>query len=117
MEILIFLVLVCVGTIPAFIAQSKGRNFYGWWVYGTLFLLIALVHALAIGKTQEAAEIDRLISGTARRCPFCAETIRAQAVVCRFCGRDLPQPERKKKEPEPVISNEELDQRMAKWKR
>lgn len=26
-----------------------------------------------------------------RLCPFCAETIRAQATVCRFCGRDLPQ--------------------------
>jgi hypothetical protein len=25
-----------------------------------------------------------------RKCPFCAEMVRREAKVCRFCGRDLP---------------------------
>ncbi len=42
----------------------------------------------------EAVQTRPLPAGTdegpTRSCPFCAETIKQAAKVCRFCGRELP---------------------------
>jgi hypothetical protein len=34
--------------------------------------------------------MNATINGLEKVCPFCAETIKAAAVVCRFCNRELP---------------------------
>lgn len=50
--------------------------------------------ALRIKELVERAQTQHLGApegeGATRPCPFCAETIKAAAVVCRFCGRELP---------------------------
>lgn len=47
MEILSFLILaILIGLIPAAIAQKKGRNFLGWWLFGALLFIVALPAAL-----------------------------------------------------------------------
>jgi RNA polymerase subunit RPABC4/transcription elongation factor Spt4 len=88
MELLV--VAVVIGLIPAAIAQSKGRSFVAWWVYGAALFIVALPHALLMKSDLQGIDQQRLQSGDSRKCPFCAEIIRREAVVCRYCGRDLP---------------------------
>lgn len=88
MEVLFLVGLL--GLIPAIIAQKKGRDFIGWWLYGTLFFIIALPHALLAGENTKAIEKRAIDDGGVRKCPACAELVKAEAKVCRFCQRDLP---------------------------
>jgi hypothetical protein len=86
MEILVFPVIgflviaIPLGLIPAMVAKNKGRSFLDWWVYGSLLFPIALAQALLL-KPQGL-----------KKCQFCAEMIKPDAKVCRYCGRGLPPP-------------------------
>lgn len=80
------------GLIPAFIAQHKGRLFGVWWLYGFALFIVAFIHSLVIRPTESAERQHKAEAGLLT-CPFCAEMIRPEAIVCRFCGRDLPAPD------------------------
>ena len=81
-SIVIILLAVALGLIPAFIARGKGRSFLGWWIFGALLLIVALPLAL-VQKDRRP------------RCPHCAEMVQTAATVCPHCQRTLGQdPER-----------------------
>ncbi len=91
MEIFALFVLAGIlGLLPAYIAQSKGRDFGVFWIYGVVLFPIALIHA-AVMRPEDGsrfAEHDRAVHGS-RKCPFCAELIKREAIVCKHCGRDV----------------------------
>ncbi|MBE8596870.1 hypothetical protein [Xenorhabdus sp. BG5] len=48
-----WLAAALIGLIPAALANAKGRNFFGWWVYGTLLFIVALIHAFLLKNTDK----------------------------------------------------------------
>lgn len=87
----IVIIAVIIGLLPAAIAQSKGRSFVLWWIYGAALFIVALPHALLISTDNRAIEQRAISGGDSRKCPHCAELIKVEANVCRYCGRDITQ--------------------------
>lgn len=86
MEILILAILI--GLIPAMIAKGKGRSFGVWWFYGAALFIVALPHSLLMKPDTEAIENQQISEGS-KKCPHCAEMIKKDAHVCRYCGREI----------------------------
>lgn len=84
----LLLLAILIGLIPAVIASKKGRSFVLWWIYGTLLFIIALPHALLAKGLNESIDTQQMAAGNVK-CQFCAEWIRPEAKVCKHCGREV----------------------------
>ena len=75
------LLLIIAGIVGSIIAGRKGRHPVGW------FILCALVPLLIVVLAVLPPMVSR---GYTKKCLYCAEIIREDAVVCKHCGRDQP---------------------------
>lgn len=89
----VFLVWIalCVGV--GAIAASKGRSGIGLF-FASVFLspLIGFIIVLCMANRDQLVAEGETVAGY-RKCPFCAETVRAEAIKCKHCGSDLPKVE------------------------
>jgi hypothetical protein len=65
------------------------------WVAGAAACLIAGIVCISSARKPGAiqAETAQVQMGDSRKCLHCAELIKVEAKVCRFCGRDVAGPE------------------------
>ena len=89
----VFLFVFC-GIGAAVVASNKGRNVFGWFLLGLFLGPIGFILSLVISKDTTNLETAAISSGTMRKCPFCAELVKAEAALCKHCGKELPAIER-----------------------
>ena len=91
--IVIFFLWVWLSIFIGVFASRRGRDGIGWAVFSLLTSPVcAILTILLVGENKRGVENKRIRSGESKRCPYCAELVKSEAVVCKHCGKDLPIP-------------------------
>ena len=89
---LIWLVLVANGLIFGFfcsyLAGQKGKESTTWFWLGFVFNILALLVLVGLPSKLATTTVTPPTNDT-RACPHCAERIKLEAKICRFCQREV----------------------------
>jgi len=67
--------------IGIYAAQKRGFSVVGGAIGGLLLGPLAFLMFFVSGITR---------SNEQKKCPYCAEFVKSEAIVCKHCGKDLP---------------------------
>lgn len=75
--------------ITTVIAVNKGRSGFAWFFVGLFLGFIGIILALVVSRHEDVLESKAVATGEFRKCPFCAEIIKSEALRCKHCSADV----------------------------
>lgn len=82
---------ICFSILVGVVDRNRGHGFWLGLVR-SLVLSPLIGVAIAYGTRPNLVAMDKLAlkNGQLKKCPDCAELVRSEARICRFCTHELP---------------------------